>query len=83
MHNAAAVRYRQRFRDINPNLENLGQRQPTIAEFFGESFPFQKLHHQKIGAVLRADVVKLADMRMVQRRDGSRLALHALLQFRR
>ena len=32
---------------------------------------------------LRAQVVKLANIRMVQRRNRSRLALHALFQFGR
>jgi hypothetical protein len=36
-----------------------------------------------IGAVLRADVIEMADVRMVQRRNGPGPALHALFQFRR
>ena len=65
MHNSIAMSHPQRFRDVNPNPENFGQRQSTITESLGESFPFQKLHHQKIGAVVRADIVKLADVRMI------------------
>ena len=48
----------------------------------GESLAFEIFHDQKIGAVLRADIVKGADIRMLKRGNGPRFALHALLQFR-
>ena len=36
---------------------------------------FKILHHQVVGAVLTADVVKRADVRVTQTRDGSRFSL--------
>src|SRR6202140_2413388 len=43
--------------------------------------PSQKLHHQIVGSILRADVIEMTDVRVVQRGNGPRLALHALFQF--
>ena len=45
----------------------------------GQRLAFQVLHHQEVDAVLVADVVQRADVRMVQRGDGLRFALEALL----
>ncbi len=78
-----AVRDRQRLGHGNPDLDDFVQRHRTFTQSFRESFTFQELHHQVIGAVLRADVIEMADVRMVQRGNGPRLALHTLLQFRR
>ena len=83
MHNTASVSHSQRFGYGDPNLVNLGQRNSAFAKSLGQSFPFQKLHDQIISAILRADVIKLADVGMVQRRDRPALALHSLLEFRR
>ena len=83
VHDAVAVRDGQRLGHGDPNFENFVQRHRALAQSFRQSFAFQKLHHQVIGAILRSDVVELADMRMVQRRNRSAFALHALLQFRR
>ena len=41
--------------------------------------PSQVLHHQEVGLALAPDVVQRADVRMVQRGDGLRLALEPLL----
>ncbi len=46
-----------------------------------ERLAFDVLHHQKIGAVLVADVVERADVRMIQAGDGLCFALEALAQF--
>ena len=83
MHNPLVVCHGQRFGDGDPDLQNFVQRQRSSTEALRESFPFQKLHHQIVIAVLRTDVVKVADMRMVERGNGPSFAFHALLQFRR
>ena len=77
------MRDRQRLGDCDPDFTNLVQRHRTFAQPLGQSFSFEKLHHQIVGAILRANVVELADVRMVQRRNRPRLALHALFQLRR
>ena len=44
----------------------------------GEGFTFQVLEHKEVDAFLRADVVKNADVGMVQAGHGARLAFEAL-----
>jgi hypothetical protein len=83
VHDALAVRDRQRIGDSNADFEGFVQRHRTFAQSFGYSLTLQKLHHQVVGSILRADVIEMADVRMVQRRNGPSLALHALFQFRR
>ncbi len=79
MNDAAAVRDGQRFGYGDSDLENFVQRHRAFAQAFRQSFAFEKLHHQVIGAILRSDVVEMADVGMVQRRNGAAFALHALL----
>ena len=83
MDNALPVRDCQRLGDSDANLENFVQRHRTSTKAFGKSLTFEELHHQVIGAILRADVIEMANVRMVQRGNGPGLALHALLEFRR
>src|ERR1700686_3983522 len=77
------MRDRQRLGDSDANLENFVQRHRTLTKARGESFAFEELHDQVIGAILRADVIEMTNVRMVQRGNGPGLALHALLEFRR
>lgn len=83
MHDSLPVRHRQRFGHRDPDLKNLAQPQCTSTQALGQSFPFEKLHHQIICAILRADVVEMADMGMIQRGDSQSFALHPLIQFGR
>ena len=46
-----------------------------------QGFAFQAFHHEKIDAVLAADVIKRADIRMLQRRNRLGLALETLPGF--
>jgi len=57
-------------------------RQGAFHEALGESLPFEILHDQEGGAVVGADVVKRADVRVLERGNGFGFALHALFQFR-
>ena len=57
-----------------------GQR--ALAQPVSKSLAFEKLHYQKINAILVADVVERANVGMVQRRNGSSLAVKALPGFR-
>ncbi len=82
MDDALLMRLLQRFRDLRPNLHHLIERQRPFLQALGQRLPFQILHHQEVGAVLRTDVVKRADIRMLQRGDGFGFPLHALFQFR-
>jgi hypothetical protein len=69
-------------RDFRANLKNLIKRQCPLRQAIGQSLAFEVFHDQKVGAVLRADVVKCADIRVLERGNSFGLALHALLQFR-
>ncbi len=66
--------------DLGRDAERLCQRQRAFVEPSGQRFPFEKLHHQELDAVLMADVVERADVRVAQRRDALRLALEALAE---
>jgi hypothetical protein len=83
VHNSLAVRHCKRFSDGNPNLQSFVQRQSALTKALRQSFSFEKFHHEITGAVLRSNVVELANVRMIQGRDGPGLAFHALLQLRR
>ena len=45
--------------------------------------PFEIFHHQVIDAVLMADVVERADVRMIQAGNGAGFAIESLANFRR
>jgi hypothetical protein len=45
-----------------------------------QRFSFEILHHEEVGVVLLTDVVERADVRMIQARDGARLALEPLAE---
>ena len=83
MYDTLTVRNRQRLSHSNPNLVDFVERQRALFQSLSQGLAFQKLHHQIVGAILRADVVELADVGMIQRGNGPGLALHALFQFRR
>src|SRR6202041_55748 len=48
---------------------------------FRKRFAVEKLHNQEIGAVLRADIVEMADVRMIQRGKGTGFTHETLLEF--
>ena len=58
--------------------QRLGERQRPAREPRAERLAVEILHHQELDAVLLADVVERADVRMVEPRDGARLALEPL-----
>ena len=83
MDNALAVRDRECIGDGDPDLENLAERHGTFTNTLGQGLAFEKLHDEVVGAGVRADVVEMADVGMIERGDGAGLALHALLEFGR
>jgi hypothetical protein len=82
VHDPAAVRHIQRTRDLDPVAQHLRQRQRPLGEAVGERLPLEQLHHQVIGAVVVADVVKRADVRVVEVGDRACLALETGADFR-
>src|SRR5215831_4383658 len=69
MHDTARVRLRQRRGDLLAEPQKLFHRQWALAQAAGECLAFEQLHHEVIGP----DVVKRADMWMVQSGDRGRL----------
>ncbi len=67
MSNAVAMGPFERVSDLDGVTQCVIDRQRAFLEPIRERLAFQVLHHQVIGAVLMADVVKRADVRMVQR----------------
>jgi len=63
------MRFLQRTDDLPPEPDCIGRRQRTA-----QRLTFEVLQHQ----VVRANVVDLADVRVIQRRDGVRLLLEAI-----
>ena len=82
MHDAGAVRAIQRVGDLRTVFDDLGQRERAARQPVGQTLPLQHLHHQKADAVLMADVIEGADVRMVELRNRSGLTVESLLQSR-
>ena len=82
MGNAAAVCGIEPVADVDRDLQRQRRRQGPSRDPPGERFAFEVLEHQVIDAILTADVVQGADVRVVDLGDGARLALEALARFR-
>src|SRR5260370_31992522 len=76
---AATVGFVERIGDLRAVFQGLIEWERTLFQPLGESFTFDALHHQIIGAILLADVMERADVWMVQAGDGFRFAFEALL----
>ena len=72
------MRLVQRVRDLDSKSKHLLQRQRSAGEALRQRLPLEVLHHQVLDAVLIADVVERADVRMRQLRDRLCLPLKAL-----
>ncbi len=72
---AAAVRAVEGFCDLDAVPDRFVERQVAASEPLGQALALEILHHQVLGAVLVADVVQRADVRVAQARDRLRLAL--------
>ena len=56
------------------------ERQCTFLQTVSQCLAFDVLHHHEVHAVLAADVVERADVRMIQAGDSPRLALEAFFE---
>ena len=83
MHYALAVRAVERIRDLAGALDRLGKWQRPASEPVGQRLAVEPFHDEELDAVLVADVVEGADVRVVQRRDGTRLTLEPRAPIRR
>ncbi len=81
MHHTLCVRFVERVGHIDGDLQRFRQRHRAAMQAVGECLTLEVFHDEVVHAVLRADVMQRADVRMIQRGDGFGLALHALAQF--
>ena len=63
-------------------LQDLVRRERPFLEPMGQRLAFQVLHHQEVDAVLVADIVERADVRMAQARNGLGFAVETLARLR-
>ena len=78
MHDPLPVRLVQRVGDLDAEAERLRERQRALAEPVRERLALEQLHDEVLRAVLVADVVERADVRMRELRDRLRLPLEPL-----
>src|SRR5438874_9995436 len=77
MDDSVAMRFVERVGDFQPKAQDLRERQRAFSHFVGKSLAFQVLHDQEIDAVLAADIVERANVRMGEPGDDSSLALES------
>ena len=75
MHDAPLVRGDQRVSERDRKIEQLRERQSAGGNECGETLPLHQLHGQESSAVVLLDGVQYDDVRVVEPRDGRRLAL--------
>jgi len=77
MDDAGAMRAIERIGDLDAVTNDVRERQRPARDALGERLAFEQLHHQIAAAVVLADVVQRADVRMVELRDRARFPLEA------
>ena len=77
MRHSGAMRAVERVGDLRGQLERLIERQRALLDARGQRLALHVLHHHVTGAVLVADVVEHADVRMIQRSNGAGFAFEA------
>ncbi len=78
MHEPEAMGLVERLGDLTAEAEHIRDGERTLLESRGEGLAFEMLHDQVIDVPLSADVMEGADVRVIEIRDGARLALEAL-----
>ncbi len=79
MNDGLPVRLVERLQYCRANRQRLLYRERSSLEAVGQRLSLHVLHHEEVGAVVFADVVQRADVRMRETGDRSRLAFEALL----
>ncbi len=77
MHDAEPVSLVERIGHLRGDAHRRRERQRASREAIGERLALEVLEHQEIETGVLADVVQRADVRMIERGDGPRLALEA------
>ena len=82
MNHSLLVRFFQRVGNVRRNPECFIDGQSIFSEALRKGFAFQILHYQIPGTVLFTDIVKRADMRVIEGCNRTRLTFEALLRLR-
>ncbi len=77
MDDVLRVRGIERVRNLDPQLDELLGSERPPGDAMLQRLPFEELHHDKGLTRVLVDVVDRADVRVIQRRRGARLALKA------
>ena len=77
MDDAVAMRLVERVGDLGRDRQRLVERERPFLEPRGQRLALEMRHDKEERAIDAADIVDAADVRMVQRGDGARLALEA------
>ena len=72
----------QCIRHFHADFQHFIQRQRTFSQPLRDRLPFEQLHHQVVDSILRADVVEVANVGMIQGGDSPGLTLQPLPQLR-
>src|SRR5271167_1127612 len=83
MDDSLAVGFIQSVGDLRGVAQQLSSWERALRDARGQRLAFEIFHHQVLDAVLIADVVEHADVRMAEAGNGARLALEALANFGR
>src|SRR5271170_5203834 len=83
MDDSLAVGFIQSVGDLRGVAQQLSSWERALRNARGQRLAFQIFHHQVLDAVLIADVVEHADVRMAEAGNGARLTLEALANFGR
>lgn len=79
--NAPTMRTCESLRDLYPEFQRLLEREGASVQAVSQRFSLQVLHDQLGSRVLRADVIELTNVGMIQRRNRSRFAFKTCSQF--
>src|SRR5438128_11520779 len=77
MNHSLPMRFIERIGDLDAELHLLIKWQRSALQALGERLAFEKFHDEVIRAVLLADVIQRAYMRMIQRSDRLHFPLEA------
>jgi hypothetical protein len=78
VHDPRAVRHLERVRDLHAELDHPLRRERLACDSFLERPTLHQLHDDERRAILLAEVVDGANVRVVERRGGARLAHEAI-----
>ena len=80
VHHAGPVRLVQGVRDVGRVGQRFFERKGPLLQSIGQGLTFDVLHDQEVGLTCPANVVKRADVRVVQTGDGKGFALEPLAE---